>query len=155
MKNLIRRVLKEEVNDKMINLLKKRFDLSQYDEIIEFLYQLGYNETEIKDIYGEFFESETNLEFNPLNWMRYNYNIDNLETVINPDEPNIIYYKKNGKIVMEQDSETKHFWFDYFDIWTIFDEIFDINNSEKIGILNIWLEETLNLTGYRLRSLSW
>jgi hypothetical protein len=149
MENLIRRVLKEEINDKMINLLKRRFDVSQYNEIHEFLYELGYSHKEIVNTYSIFFKLETNLEFNPLNWMTYTYNADNLETIMNPNEPNIIYYRKNGKAIMEQNNLTKDFWFDYTEIWSFFGYIFELRSPEIQDILKIWLEETLNLSGYK------
>ena len=59
-----------------------------------------------------------------------------------------ICFKKKGKVVMEQDMESKVFWFDYDSIWSFFERVFDMKYQEIKGFLNKWLEETFKLEGY-------
>ena len=83
-----------------------------------------------------------------LDWMNKNYSPDQLETFEHPDYPNSIFYKKNGKLVIEQNRKYKEFWFDYDDIWSFFRSIFSMTYGEIHGLLKIWLEETFKLEGY-------
>jgi len=86
-----------------------------------------------------------------LNWMNKNYSPDQLEVDEHPDYPNYISYKKNGRVVMEQYIKSKFFWFDYDEIWSFFESVFSMEYKEIKEFLNIWLEETLKLEGYKPR----
>ena len=96
----------------------------------------------------KFIITENQKEKIALNWMNKNYSPDQLEVVESPEYPDSIFYKKNGKVVMEQDREYKEFYFDYDEIWTFFKSIFSMENNEIQGLLKIWLEETFKLEGY-------
>ena len=80
--------------------------------------------------------------------MNKNFSPDQLEVVEHPDYPNSIFYRKNGKVVMEQDKKTKRFWFSYSEIWSFFESFFSMEFKEIQGLLKIWLEEAFKLKGY-------
>ena len=88
-----------------------------------------------------------------LNWMNNNFSPDQLEVIEHPDYPNSIFYRKNGKVVMEQDKKNKNFWFDYREIWSFFESFFSMEYEEIQGLMKIWLEEDFKLKGYRPLSL--
>jgi len=99
----------------------------------------------------KFIITENQKEKIALNWMNKNYSPDQLEVVKHPDfKPNSIFYKKNGKVVMEQDKKSKFFWFDYNEFYKFFQSIFSMTYGEIHGLLKIWLEETFKLEGYTL-----
>ena len=125
-------IITEEQNDKLTRRVKMMVEKLGLQHAIEIL---GGNTNIIKHAY----------ENNPIEFMD---NFKDLETVIKPDEPNSIFYKKNGKGLMLQDDEHKQFWFQYDEIWSFFDIVFDMEYEEIQRILSQWLEETLNLKGY-------
>ena len=92
--------------------------------------------------------TENKLEEVALHWMNKNFGPDKLEKVTHPDYPNSIIYRKNGKVVMEQDSEYEDFYFDYDDIWSIFESLFGMEYSEIEVVMKRWLEETFKLGSY-------
>ena len=96
----------------------------------------------------KFIITENQKEKIALNWMNKNYSPDQLEVVKSPKYPDSIFYKKNGKVVMEQDKKYKYFLFDYDEIWSFFQSIFSMENNEITGLMKIWLEETFKLRGY-------
>jgi len=123
-------IITEEQNDKLTRRVKMMVEKLGLQESIK---MLGGNTNIIKHAY----------ENNPLEFMD---NFEDLETIIKPSKPYIIYYKKNGKTLMVQDDERKEFWFDYTEIWYFFKMIFHMEYKEIQRILNKWLEE--NLKGY-------
>ena len=96
----------------------------------------------------KFIITENKLERAAIHWMNQNFNLDQLEVVKHSDYPNSIFYKKNGKVVMERDKKNKDFWFDYDEIWSFFESFFGFNYEEIQVVLTKWLEETLKLKGY-------
>jgi len=96
----------------------------------------------------KFLITENQKEKVALNWMNKNFSPDQLEVVTHPDYPNSIFYRKNGKVVMEQDKKNKDFWFDYDEIWLFFKSFFSMEYKEWHRIMKIWLEETFKLRGY-------
>ncbi len=123
-------IITEEQNDKLTQRVKLMIEKLGLEDTIKIL---GGNTNIIKHVY----------ENNPLEFMD---NFEDLETIIKPSKPYIIYYKKNGKTLMVQDDERKEFWFDYTEIWYFFKMIFHMEYKEIQRILNKWLEE--NLKGY-------
>ncbi len=123
-------IITEEQNDKLTQRVKMMVEKLGLQESIK---MLGGNTNIIKHAY----------ENNPLEFMD---NFKDLETIIKPSKPYIIYYKKNGKTLMVQDDERKEFWFDYTEIWYFFKMIFHMEYKEIQRILNKWLGE--NLKGY-------
>jgi hypothetical protein len=151
MKNIIKKILVESQNEKIINLLKKRFDLSEIYKIENFLFEAGYKYTEIKEIYYQWFEMESGYELNPINWMNYNYSTDQLEVVkdnYDDEYKDSIFFRKNGKVVMEQDDMEKQFWFDDDKIWSFIQLFFDMDYEHTYNILGYWLKNTLKLNKY-------
>ena len=66
MKNLIRKILKESHNEKIISLLSKKFQLNEFIDAIEFLEKLGYNKEESMDVIKHWFSDkgiELNMEY--------------------------------------------------------------------------------------------
>ena len=102
----------------------------------------------------KFIITENQKEKIALNWMNKNYSSDQLKTVKHPNYPNSIFYRKNGKVVMEQDRKFKDFWFDYDEIWTFFESVFSMEYKEIEGLMKIWLEETFKLEGYTPKTAS-
>ena len=96
----------------------------------------------------KFIITESKLQKAALLWMNNNFSPDQLEVFEHPDYPNSIFYKKNGKVVMEQNKKNKYFWFDYGEIWSFFESFFSIEYEEIQGLLNTWLEEDFKLKGY-------
>jgi hypothetical protein len=125
-------IITEEQNDKLTQRVKLMIDKLG---LLESIKMLGGNTNLIKRAY----------ENNPLEFMD---NFKDLDTFINPDEPNQIYYKKNGISLMLQDNKYMEFWFEYEEIWYFFQKIFDMKYEEIQRILSQWLEDTLNLKGY-------
>lgn len=151
MKNIIKKILVESQNEKMINLLKKRFDLSEINKIENFLFEAGYKYTEIKEIYYQWFNIESGYELNPINWMNYNYSPDQLEVVKDNEDDEYkdsIFFRKNGKVVMEQDDMEKQFWFDDDKIWSFIQFFFNMDYEHTYNILGYWLKNTLKLNKY-------
>ena len=96
----------------------------------------------------KFIITENQKERIVLNWMNKNFSPDQLEVIEHPDYPNSIFYRKNGKVVMEQDKKNQRFWFSYTQIWSFFKSFFSMEYEEIQGVLNIWLEEAFKLKGY-------
>jgi len=89
--------------------------------------------------------------------MNKNFGLDQLEIVESEKYPDSIFYKKNGKVVMEQDKKNKNFRFDYDNIWSFFESFFGVEYEQIQEVLSYWLEETLKLKDYtpvRILSLS-
>jgi hypothetical protein len=96
----------------------------------------------------KFIITESQKEKILMSWMNENFGPDQLEVVTSDEYPNSIFYKKNGVVVMEQNKKTKDFWFDYNEIWSIFERFFGMEYKEIQSFLRYWLEETLNLEGF-------
>jgi hypothetical protein len=62
--------------------------------------------------------------------------------------PNRLFYKLNGKVVIEQDNKKKNFWTHYGEIWGVFETKFELNRQEIRDLMKGILEERLNLEGY-------
>ena len=92
--------------------------------------------------------TKNNLDKVALLWMNKNFSPDQLEVVTSEGYPNSIFYRKNGKVVMEQNKKSKVFWFDYNEIYSFFESFFSMEYKEWQRIMKIWLEETFNLRGY-------
>jgi hypothetical protein len=92
--------------------------------------------------------TESKLDSVILSWMDKKYGPDKLEVITHPDYPGSIFYRKNGKVIMEQDKENKYFWFEYNEIWSLFQKFFGLEYEETQRIMRIWLEKTLKLEGF-------
>lgn len=84
-----------------------------------------------------------------LKWMDDNFSLNQLDIIKNiPEYPTSIFYKKNGKVFMEQQLDSKYFWFDYDEIWSFFKQFLGMTGSEIKTVLKIWLKKTLKLEKY-------
>ena len=92
--------------------------------------------------------TENKLNNVALRWMNQNFGPDQLEIVKSKDYPSSVFFKKTGKVVMEQDKETKFFWFSHKEIWSFFESFFGMEDEQIREVLRYWLEETLKLKGY-------
>lgn len=63
MKKLIRKIIVENQNEKMVNILNKKYTIKDFSRVIPFLEDLGFEQHEIVDIYRYWFNSE-GKEFN-------------------------------------------------------------------------------------------
>ena len=97
----------------------------------------------------KFIITENKLERVALKFINNELNLDQFEIVEHPDYPNSIFFKRNGRVIMEQDKENKYFWFDYDEIWEYFRDIFGFGNNQTRIIFKHWLEETLKLEDYK------
>jgi hypothetical protein len=89
--------------------------------------------------------TENKLNNVALSWMNRNFSSEQLEIVKSKDYPSSVFFKKNGKVVMEQDKEYKSFWFSYNEIWSFFESFFGMKDQQIEEVLTYWLEETLKL----------
>ena len=96
----------------------------------------------------KFIITENKLEQVASSWMNKNFSPDQLEMVKYENNPDSIFFKKNGVVVMEQEKKISIFLFDYNEIWSFFKEFFGMENQKIREILTKWLEETLKLEGY-------
>ncbi len=81
-------------------------------------------------------------------FMNSEFSPDQLEIVMSEKYPNSIFFRKNGKVVMEQDKNFKDFYFDYDEIWSFFESLFSMKYQQIQDVMRYWLEETLKLKGY-------
>ena len=63
MKSLIRKILTENNNQKIIDKLKGKFNFKDFEGIKDYLDALGYSKKEISEIFGEWFKMETGLDW--------------------------------------------------------------------------------------------
>jgi hypothetical protein len=96
----------------------------------------------------KFIITENKLNNVALSWMNNNYSSDQLEIVTSEKYPNSVFFRKNGKVVMEQDKKYKDFWVSYDEIWSFFESFFGMEYQQIREVLSYWLEETLKLEGY-------
>ena len=92
--------------------------------------------------------TENKLNNVALSWMNQNFSPDQLEIFESEKYPNSVFFRKNGKVVMQQGKESKYFWFDYDEIWSFFKSFFGMEYHQIQEVLNYWLEDTLKLEGY-------
>ena len=92
--------------------------------------------------------TESKLQDVALKWMDKNFHPDKLEVFTSEKYPDSIFFRKDGKVVMEQDLKNKNFWFDYYEIWSFFEKFFNMNYTEIQEVLRVWLENTFKLEGY-------
>lgn len=90
-------------------------------------------------------------------WMDVNYGPDKLEEVRTVRHPHSIYYKKNGKVVMEKMEKENYFWFDNEYIWSFIESFFSIDYLLVKSLLKRWIEETFGLYNYEVmcKYFSW
>ena len=92
--------------------------------------------------------TENKLNKVALSWMNQNFSSDQLEIVKSEEYPNSVFFRKNGKVVMEQDKENKWFYFGYEEIWLFFESFFVMEFKQIQEVLRYWLEKTFKLEGY-------
>lgn len=63
MKDLIKKILTETSNKKIINRLRDKFNFKDFEKIKDYLDVLGYSEKEIGEIFGEWFKMETGIDW--------------------------------------------------------------------------------------------
>jgi hypothetical protein len=98
----------------------------------------------------KFIITENKLNDVALSWMNKNFSPDQLEIVTSEKYPGLIFFRKNGKVVMLMDNSTgKDFWFDNKRIWSFFESFFGLDYEQIKGILSYWLEESFKVHGYR------
>ena len=92
--------------------------------------------------------TENKLNKVTLSWMNQNFSSGQLEIVKSEEYPNSVFFRKNGKVVMEQDKKSKYFYFDYEEIWSFFELFFDLGYGQIQEVLRYWLEKTFKLESY-------
>lgn len=152
MKNLIRTILKETIDNRIVDILIK-LNLPNYGEIEEFLKETGYDYNEIDEIYYSYFKTISGLDLTPSNWMNYYYSPDQLEVVKYTVKEKTFFFKKDGRIVMAQEKKDKKFWFDNKEIWICLENTFNMNSEEIRKFLSKWVEDNFKLKGYIMDSI--
>lgn len=147
MKKLIRTILKETIDNRIVDVLIK-MNLTNYGKIEEFLKETGYNEDEIEEIYYTYFKTISGLKLTPSNWMNFYFSPDQLETFKRVDRPDSIFFKKNGKVVIEHDPKWKDFVFDYDHIWEFFELFYGMEDEEIVDVIRKWVDKTFKLRVY-------
>lgn len=145
MEKLIKKILKESVDNRIVDVLIK-LKLTHYNEIYDFLREAGYERNEIKEIYSSYFESISGLELTPSNWMDYYFNPDQLEVIetdYRGDIDDSMYYKKNGITIMQDELSISFFWFDFINIWSPLEDIFDLDYDGVHKVLKKWLSKNM------------
>jgi len=76
--------------------------------------------------------------------------LTDLMIIIKPEFPNSVFYKKDGEVIFElyQDSENKekrYFYVDYYKIWSVFYNKFNLNYNETQSFIKGQVEDTLKL----------
>jgi hypothetical protein len=97
----------------------------------------------------KFIITENKLNNVSLSWMNKNFSPDQLEIITSEKYPNSVFFKKDGRVVMEQDKKNKHFWFSYDDIWSFFESFFGMEYVQIQEVLSYWLDDTFKLKGYK------
>ena len=92
--------------------------------------------------------TESKLQEVALKWMDKNFHPDKLEVFTSEKYPDLIFFRKDGKVIMEQNLKNKYFWFDYYEIWSFFEKFFNMYYTEIQEVLRFWLENTFKLEGY-------
>ena len=137
MKNIIRKILKEEKLSKQ-DVLKKQVLKHGWKSVsnmigFENLYKIGFNND-----YNEFL----NL-FN---------NLDIVQSEENPDW--MLYRFENGKNMMIYDRKYGYVYINYDDVWAFFSKRIGFNYSEIRKIMMMWLDEVYNLRGITPQTLA-
>jgi hypothetical protein len=73
--------------------------------------------------------------------------LNGLEIRINDNNPNSVYYKKNGKFLFKlyQDSEKKYFYCDYYLVWDALQDKYNLNYYETQASIKSMVEQCLKL----------
>ncbi len=131
MKNLIRRILKEEKLSKQ-DVLKKHVLKNGWKEVenriggFDNLYKHAFNND-----YDEFLKLYSNLE-----------------VVQSEEKPNLILYRfEKGKNIMIYDKKYDDTYINYEDIWLFFEGGIGFNSGKIRDIILKWLREVYNLRG--------
>ena len=131
MRNIIKQVLKEEVDNRSerIKSIVNKYGIERALEIIA-----GGVKT-IRQVYDD-----NPLEFlNQFNDLKP-VEIDDVIYYVDKDKIPVFYYFPNNK-----NSEV---FINYYIIWMFFSVVIELESSEIKGILKNWLKETYNITGF-------
>jgi hypothetical protein len=91
--------------------------------------------------------TESKLEESILKWLDKKFNLNNLEKVYSDRAPDSVFYKNNGKIILEVYKNFK-VYVNYYEIWEIMETMFKLEYEEIQDILKIWLSTTLGLNNF-------
>ena len=96
----------------------------------------------------KFIITENKLNDVALSWINQNFNPDQLEVVTSEKYPESVFFRKNGKVVMQQNKKYGYFYFDYDEVWLFFKLFLGMEDEQIREVLSYWLEETLKLEDY-------
>jgi hypothetical protein len=82
--------------------------------------------------------------------------LNGLKIEIDDNEPNLVYYKKNGRIFFElyQNSEKRYFWCNYDLVWSVLENKYNLNNGETQAFIKTMVEQHLKLEAVTPRSVA-
>jgi hypothetical protein len=82
--------------------------------------------------------------------------LNGLKIEIDDNEPNLVYYKKNGRIFFElyQISEKRYFWCNYDLVWSVLENKYNLNNGETQAFIKSMVEQHLKLEAVTPRSVA-
>ena len=130
MRNIIKQILKEEINSQSerVKSMVKKFGIDKAIELV-----VGGPDT-IRNAYQNNPESYLD-QFNDLTQIEKGDKIFYIDKDGNP----LFYYF--------QDKRSGYVYIDYDIIWLFFSKVIGLKRSEILNILKNWLEETYNITG--------
>jgi hypothetical protein len=99
----------------------------------------------------KFIITENKLNDVALSWINDNYSPNKLEVVKHKEYPDLIFFRKDGKVVMEQDNRYQDFYFDYDEVWLFFKLFLGMEDDQIRKVLRYWLGENFKLEGYTPR----
>lgn len=97
----------------------------------------------------KFLITESHLSKGIVRYMNEKFNPTDLKKIQSEKKPDSIFFLLYGVIVMEQDFKTKIFWFDYDRIWSVFSEKLNVKDKYIVEALRIWLETSMNISGFK------
>ena len=71
--------------------------------------------------------------------------INELEELVHDDYPNTIFWRKDGKVILEYKIKNECFWVDYYTIWSKFEEKYRLNYNNISSLLGGMLEDAFKL----------
>jgi hypothetical protein len=129
MKQLIRRILKEESTKQILIDEIKYFGIESAARLVGDIYNL------IKVL---------NIE-TPMDFLHIFNDLDVVKSKEKPDWTLFRYKPKKNLMVYTSKSKTLHI--NYYEIWKVLEYLTENNYSEIIQLLQIWLSEVYNLEG--------
>jgi hypothetical protein len=77
-----------------------------------------------------------------------------MERIVDKNNSNIIWWKKNNRTYFKQDEKNKDLWCDYYLVWSVFYSEFDMNYDEIQALISNMMKKHYKL-GYLTPQQQW